>query len=177
MRDFKVAIKSLEESNKETTVLFRQFDNGVFPDQPIERIYFHDVQTFLKYITPRRFELLERLRQNGATSIRALSKLLLRNYKNVYDDVKLLEQIGLVEKDAAGLYCVPWDEVSASFRKLGTLPSFLFRTPRFLWFEYLVQPKFQHVNEGLRSKKPSGVSGLADGAIHFFIFKGYKFPN
>jgi predicted transcriptional regulator len=116
MRDFKVAIKSFEESNKETTELFRQFDNGIFPDQPIERVYFHDVKTFLKYITPRRFELLEQLRQNGAMSIRALSKLLHRHYKNVYDDVKLLEQIGLVEKDAVGLYCVPWDEVSASFR-------------------------------------------------------------
>jgi predicted transcriptional regulator len=116
MRDYKVAIKSIEESNKETTELFRQFDNGIFPEQPIERVYFHDVKTFLKYITPRRLELLERLRQNGAMSVRALAKLLSRHYKNVYDDVKLLEQVGLVEKDAAGLYSVPWNEVSASFK-------------------------------------------------------------
>lgn len=116
MRDFKVAIMSQEESVKETTEIFRQFDKGIFPDQPIERVYFHDVKTFLKYITPRRFELLERLRQNGAMSVRALAKLLHRHYKNVYDDVKLLEHIGLVEKDEAGLYSVPWDEVSASFK-------------------------------------------------------------
>ena len=65
--------------------------------------------------------------------------------------------------------------INQTVGKLGTLPGF-FRTPRFLWFEYLIQPKFQHVNEGLRSKRPSGVSGLAYGAICFFIFKGHKFP-
>ena len=116
MRDFKVAIKSSDESTKETAELFEQFDMGIFPEQPIERVYFNDVKTFLKYITPKRFELLENLHHNGATSVRALAKLLNRHYKNVYDDVKLLEQIGLVEKDAAGLYSVPWDELTASFR-------------------------------------------------------------
>jgi hypothetical protein len=45
-----------------------------------------------------------------------------------------------------------------------------------IWLEYLIQPKFQQVNEGFRSKGPSGVSGLADCAIGFFIFKGHKFP-
>jgi hypothetical protein len=55
-------------------------------------------------------------------------------------------------------------------KKLGTLPGFLFRTPRFLWFEYLIQPKFQQVNEGFRSKGPSGVSGFTDCVIGFLIF-------
>jgi predicted transcriptional regulator len=116
MRDFKVGIKSWDESSKEAGEIFEQFDNGIFPEQPIERVYFHDVKTFLKYITPKRFELLDSLHHGGAMSVRALAKLLNRHYKNVYDDVKLLEQVGLVEKDAAGLYFVPWDEVSASFK-------------------------------------------------------------
>ena len=116
MRNFKVGIKSWEESSKEASALFEQFDNGIFPEQPVERVYFHDVKTFLKYITPKRFELLDNLHHTGATSVRALAKLLNRHYKNVFDDVKLLEQIGLVEKDEAGLYSVPWDEVSASFK-------------------------------------------------------------
>jgi predicted transcriptional regulator len=116
MRDFKVGIKSREEANRETKAIFAQFDKGIFPEQPIERVYFHDVKTFLKYMTPKRFELLNNLHYNGATSIRALAKLLNRHYKNVFDDVKLLEQIGLVEKDETGFYSVPWDEVSASFK-------------------------------------------------------------
>jgi len=116
MRDFKVEIKNLEKCDKEAMAIFEEFDNGIFPEQPIERVYFHDVKTFLKYITPKRFELLDNLHYNGASSVRALAKLLNRHYKNVFDDVKLLEQIGLVEKDEAGLYSVPCDEVSASFK-------------------------------------------------------------
>ena len=85
-------------------------------EQPIERVYFHDVKTFLKYITPKRFELLDNLHHNDASSVRGLAKLLNRHYKNVFDDVKLLELIGLVEKDEAGLYSVSWDEVSATFK-------------------------------------------------------------
>ena len=48
--------------------------------------------------------------------IRALAKLLQWHYKNVYDDVKLLEQIELIEKTKEGLFSVPWDEVTATFR-------------------------------------------------------------
>jgi predicted transcriptional regulator len=116
MRDFKVGIKSVDNYFSEAEEVLRNADNGIFPEQPVERVYFHDVKTFLKYITPKRFELLDNLHHNGATSVRALAKLLNRHYKNVFDDVKLLEQIGLVEKDETGLYSVPWDEVSASFK-------------------------------------------------------------
>ncbi len=116
MRDFKIGIKSWGQSSQEAAELFEQFDSGVFPAQPIERVFFHDVKTFLRYITPKRIDLLEELHRNGAISIRALAKQLNRSYKNVFDDVKLLEQAGLIEKDEGGLYSVPWDEVSASFK-------------------------------------------------------------
>ena len=116
MRDFRIGIKSWDDSDRDTAELFEQLDNGVFPVQPVERVFFHNVKTFLKYITPKRIELLEGLHRNGATSIRALAKLLSRSYKNVYDDVKLLEQAGLVEKNDYGHYSVPWNEVSASFK-------------------------------------------------------------
>lgn len=56
------------------------------------------------------------MHHNDASSVRGLAKLLNRHYKNVFDDVKLLELIGLVEKDEAGLYSVSWDEVSATFK-------------------------------------------------------------
>ncbi len=116
MRNFEIGIKSWGESSQEAVELFEKFDSGVFPAQPIERVFFHDVKTFLRDITPKRIDLLEELHRNGGISIRALAKLLNRSYKNVYDDVKLPEQAGLVEKDENGLYSVPWDEVSASFK-------------------------------------------------------------
>ena len=48
-------------------------------------------------------------------SINALAKLLKRNYKNVHDDVKALESIGLIERGEDGRYSVPWDEINTSF--------------------------------------------------------------
>lgn len=115
-RDFKVAIKSMDDFFGEAGDVLRNADKGILPKEPVERVYFNDIKTFLKYITPRRYELLEQLHKNGNTSIRSLAKLLKRHYKNVYDDVKLLEQIGLIEKTEDGLFRVPWDEVTATFR-------------------------------------------------------------
>ncbi len=115
-RDFKVAIKSMDDCFSEVGMVLRNADHGELPDKPLERVYFHDLKTFLKYITPRRYELLEQLHRQGATSIRGLAKLLHRHYKNVFDDVKLLEQIGLIEKNKEGLFFVPWDEVTATIR-------------------------------------------------------------
>ncbi len=49
-------------------------------------------------------------------SIKALARLLKRNYKNVHDDVKALEEIGLIERRENGLYSVPWDELQTTLR-------------------------------------------------------------
>jgi predicted transcriptional regulator len=48
---------------------------------------------------------------HAATSINALAKLLGRSYKNVYDDVQLLERVRLIEKDEKNRISVPWDEI------------------------------------------------------------------
>lgn len=116
MRDLKIGIKSWEDSEKETREILRQFDQGIFPEQPIERVYFHDFKTLLRYITPKRLVLLEVLHQSGPMSVNALAKLLKRSYKNVYDDVKALEFAGLIEKDDQKRICVPWNEIETTLR-------------------------------------------------------------
>lgn len=116
MRDMKMGIKSLEDSARETTKILRQFDQGIFPEQPIERVYFHDFRTLLKYVTPKRLELLETLHQSGPMSINALSRLLKRSYKNVYDDVHALEFAGLIERDARNHILVPWNEIETTLK-------------------------------------------------------------
>ncbi|HBG06488.1 MAG: hypothetical protein A2075_17230 [Geobacteraceae bacterium GWC2_58_44] len=115
-RDFKIGIISEEEFFQEIHELAVQADQGLFPEKPVERVYFGDMKTFLEYITPKRFTLLDTLHKAGAMTIYALAKLLHRHYKNVHNDVKALESIGLVEKDEAGRYVVPWEEITASTR-------------------------------------------------------------
>jgi predicted transcriptional regulator len=116
MRDLKIGIKSQEEADKETSKILRKFDQGVFPDQPIERVYFHDFKALLRYITPKRLILLEELHKVGPMSVNALAKHLKRSYKNVYDDVALLERVGLIERDEHKRVCVLWHEIDATLK-------------------------------------------------------------
>lgn len=115
-RDIKICIKSDDEFFTEARDFARKLDAGWRPEQPVERLYFEDLPTLLKYLTPKRFELLSVLHSMGHASINALAKSLHRQYRNVFDDVKLLERLGLVEKDEENRFFVPWEEVDATFR-------------------------------------------------------------
>jgi len=53
-------------------------------------------------LSPRRLELLEYVRMHNVKSIKDLAAELGRNYKNVYDDLKALEEWGLVSLPRRG---------------------------------------------------------------------------
>ena len=63
----------------------------------MEIISFPDFETLGRVITGSRIELLAAIRANKPTSIQELARIVKRNFKNVYDDVKLLAQFGLIE--------------------------------------------------------------------------------
>jgi predicted transcriptional regulator len=115
-RDFNVGVKGREKFFDELEELAEKIDRGEYPSPASERVYFEDARTFFRNITPRRFDLLEELHRSGPISINALAKILKRNYKNVHDDVKALESIGLVERGEDARYSVPWDEINTSFK-------------------------------------------------------------
>ncbi|MGB4599717.1 MAG: MarR family transcriptional regulator [Trichlorobacter sp.] len=115
-RDLKIGIKSDSEFFDELKLLADRLDDGWLPEKTIERLYFDNLPMLLKHLTPKRFELLTELRRMGHASINALAKHLHRQYRNVFDDVKAMERLGLVEKDASGHFYVPWDEIDATFR-------------------------------------------------------------
>jgi len=81
--------------------------------RPAEVLAFADLPLLLSTLTPARWTLLKRLREAGPLSVNALAKLLARDYKNVHTDVKVLEVLGVVGRDAAGLAVVAWDAVEA----------------------------------------------------------------
>ena len=83
---------------------------------PLQRLAFADLPLLLKTLTPARWELLARLREDGPMSVRALSKLLARDYKNVHTDVAQLAQLGLIERAGDSLVRVAWDAVRAELR-------------------------------------------------------------
>ena len=115
-RDIKVGIKTDEEFFIEARQMAHKLDAGWRPENPVECLYFEDLPTLLKYLTPKRFGLLNTLHAMGHVSINALAKKLQRQYRNVFDDVKILERLGLVEKDEKNRFFVPWDAIDATFR-------------------------------------------------------------
>jgi len=116
IRNLKIGIKSDKEFIDELKELTGRIDDGWLPDKPVERLYFDDLSSLLKHLTPKRFELLAELRRMGHASSNALAKHLHRQYRNVFDDVKTMERLGLVEKDTSGHFYVPWDEIDTTFR-------------------------------------------------------------
>lgn len=76
-------------------------------------VTFLNMQTMLDTLSPRRLELLRHVRQHGAANLRELAQTLGRDYKNVHQDVAVLESAGLLVRDGRKL-AAPWDELQAN---------------------------------------------------------------
>ena len=77
-----------------------------------EFITFDSVETLLKTITTKRWELLRVLQKDGPMGIRPLARLLGRDVKNVHSDIQALKEIGLIEDHENGVW-VPFDQIES----------------------------------------------------------------
>lgn len=64
---------------------------------------FVDWETAVRVLSPKRLELLRHVHQSPAKSIRALATALGRDYRRVHEDVEVLADAGLLERDEQGL--------------------------------------------------------------------------
>lgn len=106
-----VSVGSLDDMGKR----FAGAWNRAAAGKPVSETHvtFLDVQTMLDTLSPRRLDLLRHVRQHGAGNVRELSQALQRDYKNVHQDVVLLEGAGLLQRDGRKLVA-PWDELQAN---------------------------------------------------------------
>jgi len=111
-RKIKVGIATEEQVNREFIKAWHKAEKGEI-EVPEERLYFLDPKTFFQVLSKRRIALLKVLHAHGISSIRELSRLLHRDYKNVYQDVKLLKKMGLIHQDENKRVFVPWDKINA----------------------------------------------------------------
>ena len=68
-----------------------------------------------RVLSPKRWELIEKLQSTGATSIRGLARSLHRDVKRVHEDVGELTACGLIARTEAGKIHVPYDVIHADF--------------------------------------------------------------
>lgn len=114
-KDIKIEIKDEKISAQEFINAWHRAEKGEAPEEPVNRVYFQNLETLLKILTPKRLELLKAIHHKGDMSIRSIAAFLKRDYKNVYQDVKSLETVGLVVTAKNGL-SVPWERIVADIR-------------------------------------------------------------
>lgn len=112
-KQLSISIKGTGESAREFVEAWRRAEQGKPVEQPIERLYFEDLATLLKALTPRRLEALKVVHQIGPVSVRALAGRMKRDYENVHHDIQVLECVGLVRRSADGRLTAPWKKIIA----------------------------------------------------------------
>jgi len=110
-KELLIGVKGARKATNDFVRAWKRAQKGLTAEEPINRLHFADTATLFKYLSPKRFELLQYLRQAGPLSIRKLSGELHRDYKNVHTDVKDLLHVGLIEEREDDRLMVPWDVI------------------------------------------------------------------
>ena len=111
MRKAIIGISDWSMTRKGLRDLGSRLDSREFmPDADYHLNFPTPLQLFSE-LTPKRMELICRLKQAGTLSIYRLAKETGRNYSNVHADIVRLLELELVSKDDKGRVFVPWDDV------------------------------------------------------------------
>ncbi|MEX2525493.1 MAG: transcriptional regulator [Gammaproteobacteria bacterium] len=76
---------------------------------------FESPAALFRALTPRRWELVERLQRTGPISMRGLARELERDVKRVHEDIHELMEYGLVARTRDGKFEVPYDLIHTEF--------------------------------------------------------------
>jgi len=86
------------------------------PVEPYFGIGFADVGQLFAVFTPKRWDLLAALREEGPMTIAELARHVRRDYKNVHGDVEKLIEWQAMKKDDQGRISAPYDEIVVDVR-------------------------------------------------------------
>lgn len=101
VKKVKIGIKSIEDALNDARATMKRIERGE-KVQEETGVYFTSLEAFRKALTPKRLELLHVIKNERPGSLRELAELTKRDVKNVSDDVKHLEQVGLIERRGGG---------------------------------------------------------------------------
>ena len=106
-----IGISDWTTTRKELLGLGSKLDVGERMSDADYHLNFATPTQMFSELTPKRMELLCRLKQEGTLSVYRLAKETGRNYSNVHADINRLLELELVSKDEKGRVFVPWDDV------------------------------------------------------------------
>jgi predicted transcriptional regulator len=94
--------ESLDEVGQRVIDAWHRAERGDLKESEYH-VSFEDFATFAAVMTPKRLELLRHVHRAPPRSIRALAQALGRDYRRVHEDVEVLANAGLLNRDAEGL--------------------------------------------------------------------------
>lgn len=112
MNEVRLHVQDIGDFFADASDMARGLDRGRHASNNAQ-LGFESMEVLLKVLTPGRWRLLRALRRSGASSVRALARVLERDYRGVHADVVALREVGLVETDAEGKVRVPWSRITA----------------------------------------------------------------
>ena len=110
-----IEISAPDESLRQFADVWHRAEEGG-EVEPFYSVGFESMAELISTLTPKRWELIERLHHDGPMSIYALAKVLQRDYKNVHTDVKALSELEIIQETEDGKVSIPWDEIEAHFK-------------------------------------------------------------
>jgi len=123
----KVLTIKVEESKKIMRKLLKTLGKANL-GEPLEEkhlLTFPSVEKLFKTLTPVRWEIVRVLQTKEFNSIRELAQFLERDYSNVWNDIQILKDLGIVkmERTQKGYRVyVPYDRIVVEFPKTAKVP-------------------------------------------------------
>ena len=111
MKHIEIAVINPKDEQKALLEWASRVDAGEEMAEAESRLSFSNYGQLHAVLTEKRMSLLEYVAQHEGLSIRQLALELSRDYRNVYDDVRMLADLELIEKRANGLFA-PYDDIS-----------------------------------------------------------------
>lgn len=121
VRRIKIGIRPPDESLRDAKDVVRRLEAGGKLPERGEELYFADLATLRKALSPKRLALLWAIVEHSPHSVRDLAERVGRNIKNVSQDLALLSRLGLVElkearRGASQAPTLPYDEIDLNLR-------------------------------------------------------------
>lgn len=111
MKCIEIGIGGGRQALAQFAQIWRRASRGERLPEATPRLEFSSLAELLGVLSPKRLALLDALATQPGSSIRALAGRLGRDYKNVHGDVRVLGELGLVERRADGTLKAPFDEL------------------------------------------------------------------
>lgn len=95
VKKVKIGIRRLENGLKHFAEVAENIEKGKSVSEE-QGVYFENLTTMRKVLTDRRLKILKAIKEMKPSSIYELAKTLKRDFKNVNEDLNILEELGLV---------------------------------------------------------------------------------